>query len=172
MKTYCSIKILFLLCAASVLLACEDNSLEQTSLITVQAEVTTRVTSVQDEGVTNSVSPVVFTGNDISWFDTKTGEIKFAKSFNPYDLAVFQKLNFYLDGKLLFTVNTYVQPIHSFASNDLVLYLEADDKCYLHDCYPLSIIDTDPTVKVNKEKRSESWNKFVNQLKNERKIKR
>jgi hypothetical protein len=171
MKAYYIIKIFFF-CAILFLYSCEDNSLKQTSLITVKGEATTRASSTDKGDIASDISPVVFTGNDISWFDLNTGEIKFNKSFEPDDLKVFQKVHFYLREKQLFTVSTYVRPFHSFASNDLVLYVETNGKCYLHDCYPLSIMETIPTVKENKEKRAVAWKQFIDQLEKERKIKK
>jgi hypothetical protein len=170
METNLIIKTFFL-CVAIILLSCEKNSLEHASLISVMGEASPRSISAQEESVVGNLSPVVFTGDDISWFNPNTREIKFTKSFNPDELAIFQKLHFFLGEKQLFTVSTYVKPLHSFASNDLVLYIEADGKCYLHDCYPLSIMETDPTVEENKEKRAIAWDQFVDQLKKERKTK-
>lgn len=151
--------------------SCEGNSPESSSLITVTGETTPKAITFTKETVSD-VGSVVFTGNDISWFNPDTREIKFRKSFNPYNLKVYQNLHFYLDGKQLFTVNSYVMPIHSFAVNDLVLYIESNGRYYLRDCYPASIMESDPTVSENKEKRAVAWDKFINQLKNERKIKR
>lgn len=169
MKT-CSIINVILFCVILAFSSCENNSPEQSSLITVTGEAKTTSSSVNGEN-SNDVAPVVFTGNDIAWFNSKTGEIKFRGSFNPGDLELHQNLHFYLAGNHLFTVVTYVMPIHSFASNDLVLYIDADGKCYLHDCYPLSLMETLPEVKENKQKREVAWNKFINQLKNEKKLK-
>lgn len=162
---------IILLSAIFTLSSCEDNSPEQSSLITVMGEPKARSASA-DGGNHQRVAPVVFTGNDIAWFNSKTQEIKFRGSFNHEDLKLHQNLQFYLAGEHLFTVVTYVQLIHSFASNDLVLYVDVDGKYYLHDYYPLSLMETLPEVKENKQKQEAAWNKFVNQLKNEKKLKK
>lgn len=160
-----------LLCTIFTLSSCEDNSPEQSSLITVMGEPKVR-SAFADSGNRQGVAPVVFTGNDIVWFNSKTQEIKFRGSFNHEDLKLHQNLQFYLAGEHLFTVVTYVQPIHSFASNDLVLYVDVDGKYYLHDCYPLSLMETLPEVKENKQKREAAWDKFINQLRTEKKLKK
>lgn len=170
MKT-CSIVNVVLFCVIFAFSSCEDNSPEQSSLITVRGEAKTKSSS-ENGGNFNEVASVVFTGNDIAWFNSKTGEIKFRESFNPDDLELYQNFHFYLVDEHLFTIVTYVKPIHSFTSNDLVLYIDADRKCYLHDCYPLSLMETLPDVKENKLKREAAWNKFINQLKNEKKLKK
>ena len=158
-----------LLCAIFILSSCEDNSPEQSSLITVMGESKVRPASA-DGGNHQGVAPVVFTGNDIAWFNSTTQEIKFRGSFNHEDLKLHQNLQFYLAGEHLFTALTYVQPIHSFAFNDLVLYVDADGRYYLHDCYPLSLMEILPGVKENKQKREAAWDKLINQLKSEKKL--
>lgn len=168
MKTCCIIK-LFLFCAVFVLLSCEDTSPEQSSLITVTGE-TTRASTGSEE-IPYDITRVIFTGKEIAWFNAQTREIQFNENFNPDDLTVYQNLHFYLGKEYLFTVYSYAMPIHSFIVNDLVLYMEMEDRCYLHDCYPLRLMENNPIVKENKEKRAAAWSKFIHQLKNENKLK-
>lgn len=168
MKKCCIINVI-LFCVIFAFHSCEDNSPKQSSLITVTGGIETRFSSGDGENP-NHVAPVVFTGNDIAWFNSETREIKFRKNFNPGDLKLYQNLQFHLASSHLFTVVTFVMPIHSFTSDDLVLYLDSSGKCYLHDCYPLSLMETLPEVKQNKQNRETGWNKFINQLKNEKKL--
>lgn len=137
MKTSRTIGII-LLSAIFTLSSCEGNSPEQSSLIMVMGEAKTRLASA-DGGNRQGIAPVVFTGNDIAWFNSKTQEIKFRSSFHHEDLKLHQNLQFYFAGEHLFTVVTYIQSIHSFASSDLALYVDANGRFYLHDCYPLSL---------------------------------
>lgn len=176
MKTWHIIDIL-IFCVVFAFCSCESNSYEPpssetTSLITVYGEIA-REALPGEEGLAHPDSLVVFTGNDIVWFNPATREIKFRNNFNPSNLGDFQKFHFYLSEKHLFTASKFVIPVHSFAVNDLVIYVEGANRCYLHDCYPLSnAMKSDPVVKQNKESRSDAWNFFINQLNRENKIRK
>lgn len=125
----------------------------------------------------NSISddpemPVIFTGDDILWFNDKTREIKF-KGIEPIkEISLYKQLLFELDGTVLFTAITMVQPINSQIYTDLVLHVELNDgkyRYYLNDGYPVWAADMDE-AKVNAAKRADSWNSFIVQLEKEGKI--
>lgn len=153
-----------------MLSSCENHTSIKDSLITATGEVTTRSTS-QKEELSEDNSPVIFTGNDIHWFNPQTREIRFKKNIDPTTLKTYQKIHFRLNDNILFTAQTYASQYHSFGISDLVLFIDiATRKCYLHDCYPVSILENDPNTKKNKEKRAGAWNAFIKQLKAEDRI--
>lgn len=151
--------------------SCESNStIVSESSITAVGEVA-HISAKDKEAISNS-SDIVFTGNDIQWFDQNTREIKFKKNIDCSVFQTYQKIHFNLDGKFLFTAQTYASQHHSFIIKDLVLFIDQfTQKCYLHDCYPLSVAENDPETKTNKEKRFDTWNSFLMQLRTEYKIK-
>lgn len=163
--------ISIVICLAFVFSSCEGRSSEESdSLITAMGEVAH--SPVKDKEVISNSSDIVFTGNDIQWFDQNTREIKFKKNIDCSVFQTYQKIHFNLDGKFLFTAQTYASQHHSFVIKDLVLFIDQfTQKCYLHDCYPLSIAENDPETKTNKEKRFDAWNSFLMQLRTEYKIK-
>ena len=152
------------------LFSCERNStIVSKSLIIVVGESTH--TSGVEEGVDEKPA-IIFSGNDIQWFDQNTREIKFENKIDFSIFQTYQKIHFKLDGNFLFTAQTYASQHHSFIIKDLVLFIDQfTGKCYLHDCYPMSVAENDPETKVNKEKRSDAWNSFLMQLRTEYKIK-
>lgn len=143
---------------------------ESDSLITAVGELTR--SSVKEKESFDNNSAIVFTGNDIQWFNPTTREIKFKKNIDYSSFQTYQKIHFKLNNNYLFTAQTYVSQYHSFTVKDLVLYIDISTrKCYLHDCYPLDIAKNDPDTQNNKEKRASGWNSFVSQLQKESKIK-
>lgn len=152
-------------------LSCESNStIVSESSITVVGEVAHF--SVKDKETISNSSDIVFTGNDIQWFNQNTREIKFKKNIDCSVFQTYQKIHFNLDGKFLFTAQTYASQHHSFIIKDLVLFIDVlTRKCYLHDCYPLDIAENDPDTENNKEKRADAWNSFLTQLRTESKVK-
>lgn len=114
---------------------------------------------------------IVFTGDDILWFNSKTREIKFKDISSPLGkFSVYEEIRFELSGEVLFKALTYVSDINSQIFSDLVLYYNLkSEKFYLHDSYPMHIFDE--LAKENKEKRAEGWKKFIDQLKSRGQLK-
>lgn len=154
-----------------VLSSCENGaSDEPISCITAVSDISG--SSGEEEQSVVKKPTVVFTGNDIQWFNPNTREIKFKKDVNYGTFKTYQKIHFKLNDDFLFTAQTYASQHHSFIIKDLVLFIDQfTQKCYLHDCYPLEIAENDPDTKINKEKRSVAWDSFVAQLRTEYKIK-
>lgn len=128
---------------------------------------------VADEAPQSSLADnsIVFTGDDILWFNSKTREIRFKEMSSPIGvLPMYKEIQFKMGEEVLFNAITWVWDINSQIFNDLVLYYDCKTgKYYLHDSYPERIF-TD-LAKENKEKRSEAWIKFINQLKQEGRLK-
>lgn len=85
-------------------------------------------------------------------------------------LPMYKEIQFKMGDEDLFNAITWVWDANSQIFNDLVLYYDYRTGSYfLHDSYPVHIL-TD-LAKENKEKRSETWTKFINQLKQEGRLK-
>lgn len=113
---------------------------------------------------------VIFTGDDIAWFSPRTREIKFTNlTSGVFALPSRSKVEIYLDKEKLFTC-IHINGTESAAYNDLVLFYDIDaNKYYLNDFYPCNWFPE--KVKENIEARAIGWNKFLNQLKEEKKLK-
>ena len=123
---------------------------------------------------------VLFTEDDIEWFNIATREIKFFdkqsggaerkdmdeplyRRMQPY-----RELKFYLGDETLFVVSSFVSDIHSMIFTDLVLHYDVmsdpgQGHYYLHDCYPSQFINNE-RVQANRAKRAEQWETFTKYL--------
>lgn len=128
----------------------------------------------------SDIEDVVFTEDDILWFDVNTRELKFRDMEEPLykRLEPFREIRIYLGQNALFTVSSFVALWDSRVFNNLVLCygrLEdeiVDNGCYyLYDCYPLQLKDSEK-VKANREKNKEQWNVFINYLESSGKLKK
>ena len=123
---------------------------------------------------------VLFTDNDIEWFDPVTRELRFRSHAEPLREAIplLAGIDFYLGGEYLFSGGaTYVDLICSQMFDDLVLCCGKidgevidDGRYYLYDCYPLQFIDTDE-VKANRLRRASQWEAFLKYLESKGKLK-
>ena len=121
---------------------------------------------------------VLFTENDIEWFNVTTREIKFKDMEEPLykRLVPFLEIKFYLGDNDLFIVSSFVGDWDSRVFTDLVLhYDEITDPnqghYYLQDCYPLQFIDTDE-VKANIKKNAGQWELFTYYLESKGKLRK
>ena len=132
---------------------------DMTSKITVRAS-TNDITA-------DVMGAVVFTGNDILWFNETTKELRF-KDNNSKKTVVLnhETLSFYIDGEYLFMAFTYVSvgsdAYDANAQNRLLFYYNStENKYFLKNDHELT-----STSDPNNETTSE-WNKFIDQLKQE-----
>lgn len=122
---------------------------------------------------------VLFTENDIEWFDINTREIKFKDMDEPLykRLQPFHEIEFHLGDATLFVASSFVGLWDSRVFDNLVLCYgnqetaEADGRYYFYDCYPLQYIDTD-AVKANREKNAGQWELFSHYLESIGKLKK
>ena len=131
-------------------------------------------------GVTDADN-VVFTEDDILWFDMNTRELRFRDTMEPLreKIPLLAGINFYLGGEYLFSGGaTHVSLIYSQMFDDLVLCcgkidgeVVDDGHYYLYDCYPTQFID-DERVQVNREKRAAQWEIFTNYLESKGKLRK
>lgn len=135
---------------------------------------------LNSDGVSDA-GEVVFTEDDILWFDTETRELKFKNTDNP--LSVYKRLEPYRDIRIYFGQKAlfdccFVTLFDSWIYNDLVLCYgkmdgEVDDNgCfYFYDCYPIQFQDTEE-VRANREKKEDQWKAFLRYLEGMGKLKR
>ena len=130
-------------------------------------------------GVTDAAN-VVFTEDDILWFDVNTRELKFKETEEPIykKLEPFHEIEIRLGDDALFVVSSFVGLWDSRVFDNLVLCygkmdseVSHDGNYYLYDCYPLQFIDTD-AVKANREKNAAQWETFTKYLESKGKLKK
>ncbi len=125
-------------------------------------------------------SDVLFTEDDIEWFDVNTRELRFRDSMEPLNkkIKLYEAVKFNLNDDVLFVADNYVSLIVSRTYNDLVLCygkidgeVENNGRYYLYDCYPLQFIN-DEIVQSNREKRAAQWQLFLDYLEYKGKLKK
>lgn len=131
---------------------------------------------------------VLFTEENIEWFNVKTREIKFkTEPFDDPYHAMLQRFNnivFHIGDYLLFDHIKVTNLLDSRGYTDLVLcHGSLEDWTgngdliwgyYLYDCYPLEYVYYDSTkdfVAANREKRAGQWEIFISYLKSKGKLK-
>ena len=138
------------------------------------------ITQTETRGVTDAAN-VVFTEDDILWFDVNTREIRFRDTMEPLreTIPLLVSINFYLNGEYLFSGGaTYVGLICNQMFDDLVLCCGKidggvidDGHYYLYDCYPLQFIN-DESVQANRINRATQWETFTKYLESKGKLKK
>lgn len=117
------------------------------------------------------IVPELFT-DEIAWFNPRTREIKFKTAeggFSPI-IPGYAKIEIKLEDELLFTIVAHISPIVSRAYDDLVLFNDfSTSKYYLYDSWP--DYWSPKTTEINRQKREKNWNKFLEQLKKEHRLK-
>lgn len=150
--------------------ACDDNDDSTSNLPSkIQAY------GIQTRSVANDNSNLVFSGDNIEWFNATTREIKFKGVKPSVDIfPVYSKIEFRIDGKSLFTASSFVVDYYSQSFYDLVIYYSHEQrKYYLDDCYPNSDqIRNHEEVALNKAARAEQWQEFLNTLSLENKLRK
>ena len=121
---------------------------------------------------------VLFTEDDIEWFNVTTREIKFKDMDEPLykRMQPFHEIEFHLGDNALFVVSNFVGDWDSRTFTNLVLHYDVitdpnQGHYYLHDCYPLQFIDTDE-VKTNNKKNAGQWELFTYYLDSKGKLKK
>jgi hypothetical protein len=116
-------------------------------------------------------SQLLFTGNDIAWFNPNSREIKFTNiQPGPFSIPMYAQIDMKIKDETLFTIVAHIINSVSRAYDDLVLFYDLEtSKYYLYDNYP-NYWSPESTQK-NIEKRDSGWNKFLVQLKKEGRLK-
>jgi len=116
---------------------------------------------------------IVFTGNDMLWFNETTKEIRFKDNSSlKTAIANVQALKFYIDNEFLFTSYVLQSSANTQIINSLVfVYNTIENKYYLLDGYPPVTNELPPTANDARDKNNQSiateWSLFINQLKKE-----
>ena len=120
---------------------------------------------------------VLFTEEDIEWFNATTREIKFRETDEPLykRMQPFHEIEFHLGDNALFVVSSFVSDWDSRIYTDLVLHYDVitdpnQGHYYLHDCYPQQFID-DERTQANIKKRAPQWETFTYYLESKGKLK-
>lgn len=116
---------------------------------------------------------ILFTEDDILWFDANTREIRFRDTMEPLreKIPLLTGVDFYISGQYLFSGGaTFVGLICSQMFDDLVLCCGKidgevidDGHYYLYDCYPPQFT-SDERVQANIAKRAPQWETFITYL--------
>ena len=178
--------------ASTTVTACSlDSDEPEKPFTTDPAEKTTLYACGISESGTRSVSDaedVLFTEDDIEWFDINTREIKFLDEPSGKaerrdmeqplreKLRLLSSVEFRLGDQTLFSGSTFVGLICSQIFDDLVLCcgkidggVVDDGHYYLYDCYPPQFIN-DERVQANRAKRAEQWETFTKYLESKGKL--
>lgn len=127
------------------------------------------VCQVSTGNVVQHKDSIAFTDLDIAWFNPKTQEIKFKEYDKIKSIPIYASISVKSSSETLFIIAANINPVVNRAYDDLVLFCDKDGKYYLNDNYP-NYWNLEKT-KQNADKRSEGWNKFINLLRKEGRIK-
>ncbi|MDR2148501.1 MAG: hypothetical protein LBE91_18820 [Tannerella sp.] len=137
----------------------------------------TEITTRSGAGDSNSQEPVVFTGDDILWFNETTGELRF-KGNTSMRSALHGDVKFYLGDEFLFPSMVFTSDLSSMSVNSLVLYHNIlENKLYLANGYPAIRPESGKFNEqqaawqieraANRKKITSQWAKFIEELKKE-----
>jgi hypothetical protein len=142
---------------------------------TDSVEPPTETTSQVIAKVSNTnAEQIVFTGDDILWFNGRTKELRFRNNYSNktmLDAITAHAIKFYINDEYLFASILCVSSLSSQVFNSLVFYYNMiENKFFLADGYPEASVLPDPQKAQeerdeNKRKIANEWNKFVNRLK-------
>jgi hypothetical protein len=152
----------------------EDIPRQTASQLIVKA-VNEAITTRSTDGQKN----IVFTGDDILWFNENTREIRFRDNASNKDNVLgFQAIQFYINDEYLFPSMTYASGYSSQIYNSLVFYYNTiENKFYLVDGYPVDVSVLSNPQKAqeirdeNAKKIESEWNRFIEQMKKEERYK-
>ena len=176
-----SIWMMAIAIASMTMTACSSDDNETVNPLTTDlVETPTLYVSGISQSETRSgtkVQNVLFTENDIEWFDINTREIKFKDMDEPLykRMQPFHEIEFHLGDDALFVVSSFVGDWDSRIFTNLVLHYDVisdpnQSHYYLQDCYPLQFAETDE-VKANREKNAAQWETFTKYLESKGKLK-
>lgn len=167
--------------AGTMMTACSSDSSESEKPFTTcpVSESTLYACGIGQPG-TRSDAGILFTEDDILWFDVNTREIRFRDTMEPLreKIPLLASVDFYISGEYLFSGGaTFVGLICSQMFDDLVLCCGKidgevidDGHYYLYDCYPTQFIN-DERVQANIQKRAPQWETFTKYLDSKGKLK-
>jgi hypothetical protein len=149
----------------------EGQSTEMASKLIIRAshqEVSTRA------GSDTNTEQIVFTGDDILWFNETTKELRFKNNYSyktVWEAITANAIKFYINDEYLFSSMLCVSSLSSQTFNSPVFYYNMiENKFFLTDGYPAASVLPDPQKAQaerdeNMIKIADEWNKFLDQLK-------
>lgn len=152
----------------------EEKITDQTSKLVVRGS----EMAVSSPENPEEVEPVIFTGDDILWFNTTTGEIRFRDNmWSREHILGWQSVKFYIDEVHLFSSKIFVSDLSSAIYNSLVFYYSTqENKFYLADGYPLevSVLSHPQAVQEerdrNRKEIADEWDRFIAEMEKENKL--
>jgi hypothetical protein len=122
---------------------------------------------------------IVFTGDDILWFNETTKELRFRNNYSNkavMEAITTHAIGFYIDGESLFSSMLCVSSLNSQTFNRPVFYYNIiENKYFLADGYPEVSVLHDPQKAQaerdeNMNRIAVEWSRFCNLLKSEGKL--
>ena len=152
-------------CSSDPMYVGESSLMDMTSKIIVRDPLSETVES----SASDVKGQVVFTGDDILWFNETTRELRF-KDNNAKKTVVstHKTLSFYIDDEYLFTATSYSSGASANSqtfSGLLFYYNSTENKYYLITFYELGSSEREPPNDASDE--TFKWSKFIDQLKQE-----
>lgn len=182
-------KILTVLLFSSLIISCNNEEKNiGTSGIVVKAQPIAQQTVKSNTNTATENTGIVFTGDDIVSYNGKTGEVIFKNSVaDESPASILQrfsdKLDFYLNGELLFSLKSkIVLDIDNAMYNEPMLHYSTldGDKYYIRDGYPWGFpvddstslrtnqaASVEQTRRANADKIMSAWRKLIDELKKE-----
>lgn len=133
--------------------------------------VKTAIKANDTKSVDEPAETVLFTGNDILWFNEATNEIRFKENYYQYKHIPFDTdIKFYLENEYLFSL-IKVSDINSQIYNSPVLqYNITKNKFYINDGYPvITVLKPQKEIQEERDRNMQAianeWDKFIRYLK-------
>ena len=121
---------------------------------------------------------IIFTGDDILWFNGTTKEIRFKDNYYQQNsISLYANIKFYLDDKYLFSTLTRVSDVNSQIFNSPVFYYSIiENKFFINDGYPDiavlgSLTEIQKIRDENMQAIANEWDKFIGYMKKVNKYK-
>ncbi|MDR2776362.1 MAG: hypothetical protein LBC19_16815 [Tannerella sp.] len=120
------------------------------------------------------VERVIFTGDDILWFNGSTKEIRFKNNISQKKIiegVLSRTIRFYIDGEYLFSSMICVSDLNSQTFDSPVFYYsQIENMFYLNDGYPDVSVLQNKTEHQNRRDENmaeirDEWDKFIARLK-------
>jgi len=153
----------------------EDAATNSEHQITYSTGIIVRASKFETFTESDIKEPVVFTGNDMLWFNESTREMRFHNNVSMR--AAFtnvEALKFYISDDFLFSTLVNVNGTSAQNINSLTFYYNAaENKYYLLGSFPTSVEldNTGPVQELPSDVYTGSeWEKFIDQLKKDGKL--
>ena len=163
-----------------LLSACSEGNIEKDATTPTVDEgsysvIIVKASNLEDITSSDMEEPIVFTGNDILWFNEITKEIRFNNNLSmKAAFSNVEALKFYIEDEYLFFTFVFVDSsIPQDFYGMFLVYNTTENKFFLRDNpspYSSQSISEDPTDE-NQTPISPEWKKFIDQLVIERKYK-